>query len=128
LDIGGAAGSPKLTLHEEAGEVWTTDYDAVAVITAASWKVRRRIRLQDAAAATQLFIGGLSFAPVQGMCLVARPYSHDVVALDMSSLRIRGTATLGREPIEAALLSSGEVVARDWKTGDLLRGRFESRS
>jgi hypothetical protein len=126
FDIGGGAGNPKLALRHGAGEIWTIDYDAVVVITTATWKVRKRLRLQDAAAGTQLFVGDLTFAAHQDLCVVARPYSHDVVALDVSSLKMRGRATLGREPIEAALMSNGDVIARDWKTGDLLRGKCEA--
>ena len=33
----------------------------------------------------------------------------------------------GRRPLEVAALPRGEVVARDWKTGDLLRGKLERR-
>jgi hypothetical protein len=35
-----------------------------------------------------------------------------------------GTAWLDRQPIAAAVLSSGQVVARDWKSGDVLLGRL----
>jgi len=55
---------------------------------------------------------------------VARPYSGDVVAVD-ERLKIRKSAKLGHQPQEAIELPSGDVIARDWKTGDLLRGRME---
>lgn len=125
FDLGGGPGNPKLIPRNGAHEIWTTDYDAVAVVQTDRWKVRKRTRLQDAAAGTQVFIGDLSFAPHHGVCIVARPYSHDVVALDLDSLRVRGTATLGREPFEAAMLANGDIIARDWKSGDLLRGTLK---
>lgn len=117
LDLGGGGGNPRLKVRDGAGEIWTTDYDSVAVVRTDTFKVRKRVRLQGAAAGTQLFIGDLSFAPHRGVCLVPRPFSGDVVALDLEKLKVKGTA---------AMLANGDVIARDWKTGDLLRGIVQS--
>jgi hypothetical protein len=61
------------------------------------------------------------------MCCIARPQSGDIVAVD-DRLKIRRRARLGRQPQEAVELANGDVIARDWKTGDLLRGRMEPYS
>lgn len=126
LDLGGGMGNPRLKVREGAGEIWTTDYDSVAVVRTDTLKVRKRVRLQGAAEGTQLFIGDLTFAPHRDVCVVPRPFSGDVVALDLETLKVKGTAAIGREPLEAAMLANGDVIARDWKTGDLLRGTFQS--
>lgn len=125
IDLGGGAGNPKLT--PRGGEVWATDYDSVAVIRTDRMKIRRRVRLQGAQDGAQLFIGDLGFAADDALCIVPRPFSHDVLALDAASLAVRGTAELGREPLQAAMLANGDVIARDWKTGDLLRGTIQAR-
>ena len=124
-DLGGGLGNPRLTLRPDAGELWTTDYDAVAVLRIDTWKVRKRRRLQDAAAGSGQFIGDLTFAPELDLCLVPRPFSGDVVGVSLETLKIRRTARLGRQPLQAAALAGGDVIARDWKTGDLLRGTFQ---
>lgn len=126
LDLGGGAGNPRLKVRDSAGEIWTTDYDSVAVVRADTLKVRKRVRLQGAAEGTQLFIGDLTFAPHRNVCLVPRPFSSDVVALDFEKLKVQGTASIGRQPFAAAMLANGDVIARDWKSGDLLRGTLRS--
>jgi len=38
-----------------------------------------------------------------------------------------GLWRFGRQPLEAVALPGGKIVARDWKTGDLLLGTLERR-
>lgn len=128
LDLGGGAGNPRLKVRHGAGEIWTTDYDSVAVVQIGTLTVRKRVRLQGAAEGSQLFIGDLTFATHRDLCIVPRPFSHDVVSLDLATLKVQGTAVLGREPLQAAMLASGDVIARDWQTGDLLRGTIGGKS
>ena len=116
-------GNPKLTLRQSGNELWASDYDTLVIADTESWRVRRKKRLQRAAAGTGQFIGDYSFS-ADGSCCVARPHSGDVVVVD-ERLKIRKSAKLGRQPHEAIELPNGDVIARDWKTGDLLRGRME---
>jgi hypothetical protein len=125
VSLGSKQGNPKLALRHNS-EVWATDYDTVVVIDIQSWRVSKTKRLQGALTGTGQFIGDYSFS-ADGTCCVARPYSGDVVAVD-ERLKIRKSAKLGRQPQEAVELANGEVIARDWKTGDLLRGRMEPYS
>ena len=55
---------------------------------------------------------------------MARPFSGDVVGIDTATLKVKCTAKLGRQPLEVAALGRGAIVARDWKTGDFLRGQL----
>ena len=126
LTLGAQRGNPKMTLRNEGREVWAIDYDTLVVLDAVSWSRLRRKRLQGALKGTAQFIGDYSFS-ADGTCCVARPYSGDVVGLDQQ-LKIVKTAALGRQPQEAVELPSGDVIARDWKTGDVLRGRMEPTS
>src|SRR5439155_25319586 len=93
------------------------DYHTVAVVRASDWRVVRDKRVRSAFSGTQAFVGEFSFATNAPLCLVARPFSGDVVALDTGTLRIKYVATLGQQPLQVAALRGGAVVARDWKTG-----------
>jgi hypothetical protein len=127
IDLCGRGGNPRLELRDSGKEVWASDYDTLAVVRTDNWQIQRSSRLQGAAAGTQQFIGDFSFAPEQELCAVARPFSGDVVGIDLGTLKIKRSARIGRQPLEVAALRGGEVVARDWKTGDLLRGTLERR-
>ena len=117
-------GNPKMALR--GTQLWATDYDTLTLVDVDTWRVLRSKRLQGAEAGTNQFIGDFTFSP-DGTCCVARPYSGDVVAVD-ERMKVRRSAKLGRQPLEAIELPGGEVIARDWKTGDLLRGRMLRRA
>jgi hypothetical protein len=127
IDLGGRGGNPKLQLRKSGSEIWASDYDTLVVIQREDWRIIRSARLQGAGAAAQQFIGDFSFAPDGDSCVVARPFSGDVVGIDAVTLKIKRAARLGRQPLEVIALPHGEVVARDWKTGDMLHGRLERR-
>jgi hypothetical protein len=78
-------------------------------------------RAESVFTGTQAFIGEFSFAPDAPLCLVARPFIGDVVALDTGALRIKYVATLGQQPLQFAAFGGGAVVARDWKTARFSR-------
>jgi len=40
---------------------------------------------------------------------------------------MKSSAKVGQQPLEVVALPGGGIVARDWKTGDLLRGTLERR-
>jgi len=127
IGLGGGGGSPRLALGNSGREIWASDYDALVVLRREDWRVVRRARLQSAFSGTQQFIGDFSFAPDAPLCVVARPFAGDVVGVDVATLKIKSSAKLGRQPLEVAALPGGDVVARDWKTGALLRGTLERR-
>lgn len=127
IDLCGRGGNGRLELRDSGKEVWASDYDTLAVVRTEDWQTLRSSRLQGAAAGTRQFIGDFSFAPDQELCAVARPFSGDVVGIDLGTLKIKHSAKVGRQPLEVVALRGGEVVARDWKTGDLLRGTLKRR-
>ena len=126
VDLAGKLGNPQLRWRSAAQEVWASDYDTIVVIDPTEWRVARSARVQGGASGTQQFIGEFSFGP-DDACIVARPFGGDVVSLDPSMLRIRQIANVGQQPLEAAALPGGDIVARDWKTGELLRGTLRRR-
>lgn len=124
VELAGRNGNPKLYWRRAAQEVWASDYDTLVVINAKDLRRVRSARLQSAGQGTQEFIGDYCFGPEEDDCVVARPFSGDVVGIDPSTLRITRVAKVGQQPLEAECLAGGEIVARDWKTGDMLRGRL----
>jgi hypothetical protein len=121
ITLGAQHGNPQLVMRGD--QLWATDYDTVVVVDTQSWRVLRKKRLQGAAEGAGQFIGEFSFS-ADGTCCVPRPYSGDVVAVD-DRLKIVKIAKVGRQPEEAIELPNGDVIARDWKSGDLLRGRMQ---
>jgi hypothetical protein len=127
IDLCGRRGNPQIQFRKESGEIWANDYDTMVIISRKDFRVIRSSRLQNAAAGTRQFIGDYSFVPDETICLVARPFSGDVVGIDTKTLRIKYSAKIGRQPLEAVLFESGKVIARDWKTGDILKGKLKRR-
>lgn len=123
-DLGGNGGNPSLKFRG-GNEIWASDYDSLVVLNRRDLHVVRRARLQNAAAGTQQFIGEYSFSPDENVCVVARPFSGDVVGIDPDTLKIVSSAKVGQQPLEVAAIAAGEIVARDWKTGNLLRGKLK---
>jgi len=73
------------------------------------------------------FNGSFAFNGDETLCAVARPFSGDVVALDTARFKVTHACRLGRQPLLVALLSDGTVWARDWKTGDVLKGTLKRK-
>ena len=119
---GGYGGNPRMEIRDEGREVWANAYDTVAVVQVGNWQVRRRAWLQEADGTTQLFVGDYAFVPDADLCVVARPFSRDIVALDARTLKVVATVQVDGQPMEVAALPGGDVVAREWKTGVLLTG------
>lgn len=124
LELSGRGGNPTLFFRRHARELWADDYDTLLKLEPGSWRVLRSRRLQSAAAAAMQFIGQYSFDADERLCVVARPFSRDVIALDPRTLRTRFRCKLDGQPLEAVALPDRSVVARDWKSGALLRGRL----
>ena len=124
LNLGGCGGNRHLEFRKGGKEIWANDDDTVVVIRRSDWQVLRSARLQGTNPQVREFIGDFSFAPDEEICAVARPFSGDVVGIDTATLKVKCTAKLGRQPLEVAALGRGAIVARDWKTGDFLRGQL----
>ena len=125
LDLGGRAGNPRLLFRRHANELWADDYDTILKLESGSWRVLKSRLLQGGVAGTQQFIGQFSFDADETMCVVARPFSGDVIALSTRSLRPRFRCRVDGQPLEAVILPDRSVVARDWKSGALLRGQLQ---
>ena len=122
LDLAGRGGNPTLRFRRHAPELWADDYDMLIKLEPGTWRRLGARRLQGAAAGTGAFIGQFSFDAQETLCVVARPYSGDVVALEPDTMQKRFRARTGGQPLDAMALPDRSVVARDWKTGALLKG------
>ena len=122
IKLAGRGGNPDLFFRRRAAELWAVDYDTVLKIEPESWRAITSRRLQDSdLSGSAQFVGSLWFNAEETICVVARPFSGDVVALDPADLTIKAVVPIGGQPLEAVILASGHVIARDWQTGKLLQ-------
>jgi hypothetical protein len=127
VELADRGGNPELRLRASGRELWASDYDTIAVVRTADWQVDRSALVQsEPARNSQLFIGDYGFAPDADLCVVARPYSGDIVAIDPATLKIVQTAKTGKQPLQVAAVGEGRVIARDWKSGELLSGTLSA--
>jgi hypothetical protein len=124
IDLGGRLGNPELRFRGRT-EIWASDYDTLVVLDERNLRVLKSARLQNSADKSQQFIGDYSFSLDEKTCYVARPFSGDVIAIDAETMSPKLIAKTGRQPLQAAGLADGSVIARDWQTGDSLPGRLE---
>ncbi len=125
LKLVDGGGSPKFKLRVSTSEYWANDYDHLVKLNASTFDVVETRHLQKGAEGiSRQFIGEFSFCRAETLCLVARPFSGDVLGLDCDTMMPTYRTALGRHPLEAALLGD-KVVAIDWKTGDVLSGPLE---
>jgi YVTN family beta-propeller protein len=116
----GSLGNPTPFLRDTGRELWAVDYDTVVRLDTSSWRVTGEWRGQQDVQGTGMFLGEPWLSPDEDKILVARPGSGDVVALDPATMKVRDQWYTGRQPLACALLDR-QLIARDWKTGDLLR-------
>ena len=126
VSLAGRSGNPSMYFCRYSNELWASDYDTLVRVETESWKVNGSILIQGAVPGTQEFMGDFIFEKHERMCLAARPFSGDVIVLELTSLQKRQSIKLGQQPLTLALMADGEVLARDWKTGSLLRGQLLS--
>jgi hypothetical protein len=122
IKLGDRSGNPIPRFRKTEKELWVNDYDTLLRLDTSNWGIKNSRRLQEEQDGCGKFIGAYAFNRMETLCAVARPFSSDVVALDTKSFKVRYRAETGGMPIECALLSDGRVFARDWKTGELLKG------
>jgi hypothetical protein len=121
IALANRGGNPQLQLRNGT-DLFASDYDTLCRIDPQSLVVVRSVRLQDAAANTQQFMGDYDVA--SGKLVVARPFSGDVLLLDPDDFRIVGQAQVGGQPLAVCMLSDHRVITRDWKTGRVVIGQF----
>jgi hypothetical protein len=127
IELAGRGGNPQLALRDGDRELWAMDYDTLVVVDPARGERLRAQRVQESRNGVREFAGDFCFTPEGDRCLVARPFGGDVAILDPLTLRPTGTVTCGQQPLELLALPERAFLARDWKTGAPLRGRWKRR-
>lgn len=122
LSLANRGGNPKFQLRATADELWADDYDTVVKLDAKTLELTGKSLVQDADPGTAKFVGDFCFDAAQKFCLVARPFSGDIATLNADSLTQVSRTYVGGQPLTVGLLADGRVVARDWKSGELLAG------
>lgn len=122
VKLAGNYGNPQPTIKND--EIWVSDYDTILRLK--NWNVERVKKLQEAAKGNAQFIGSFSFNSQNDQCIVARPFSGDVIGLNRD-LKIKYTCNIGSQPLEAVLIHDDIVIARDWQSGKLLKGEMKRK-
>lgn len=121
----GRFGNPDLRFCGRRNEVWCLDYDTIVTLDPQDWTVISARIIQEPDGNGRRFAGEFEFDRDESTCAIARPFSGDVLRLDMNTLRSISRCETGGEPLEVAVLSDNRVFARNWKDGKLLRGQFK---
>ena len=124
LHLADRGGNPSFQIRGSAAEFWATDYDYIVKLDGKTLAVKNAQCVQDAVRGIRQFIGNFCFDSGQNICLLARPFSGDAVALDADSMTQVSRIELGRQPLDIGMLADGTVIARDWKSGDSLFGKI----
>lgn len=102
-------------------EAWLKDYAIMQRHRLPSWEIAEALRLQS----VNVWIGGSSFNHSESLCAVARPYSGDVLGIDVDSFQVSHRASMGGEPLDVVLLSDGRIFTLEWHSQELRAGRLE---
>jgi hypothetical protein len=124
VDLSGGCGNAIPYVRVREPEVWAVDYDTLVRLDRRTWRVTGTIRLQDAPRGARMFVGDLWMPPGEDFAIIPRPGSADIAVIDPDTLTLARTVHTGRQPLAAVVLDDGSVIARDWKTGDLVRADF----
>lgn len=120
--LAGSRGNPEMLMISDSTFL-ASDYDTLCCVDASARHTKQKVRLQDGRdGISRLFVGEYH-AQLDGLCIVARPYSNDVVLLD-SELNVINRAPVRCRPMQACLISSREFLVRDWESGIPEFGEF----
>jgi len=123
IRLAGGRGNPRLQRHS-VGVLLASDYDTLCRLDARSLSLLKAVQLQEPAATGAQFIGDYDIGPSTGV--VARPFHGDVLLVDSDSFDVLGRAMIGDQPLAICRLSESRFVTRDWKTGAVAMGEFDS--
>lgn len=115
-------GNPELRFLSR-GMFLASDYDTLCLVDGASRSAECSPTLQPPSPSnTHQFIGGYDLD--ETVCVVARPYSGDVVRLEIGTFVELGRVSVPGQPFSICLTSDRSFLTRDWQTGKLESGQF----
>jgi hypothetical protein len=120
--LAGSGGNPKMSMIS-GSTFLVSDYDTLCLVDASARDTTQKVRLQDGGDGFHRRFVGEYQAQVDGFCVVARPFSNDVVLLD-NELNGVDRAPVRCQPMQVCLTSPREFLVRDWKSGIPEFGEF----
>lgn len=122
IQLAGRGGNPTLRRWSST-EFFASDYDSLCLVDALSRSATCSGVLQPAAPPnTSQFIG--DYDPGETTCIVARPFSGDVLQLRLKDFGVIGRAEVPGQPLSVCMTSGRSFLTRDWQTGKLESGEF----
>lgn len=114
-------------------EAWLKDYANLQRHQLPGWELAGARRLQPPRQESwagrmrpvHLWMGGACFNRDESLCAVARPYSGDVLGIDVDSFRVTHRAVTGGEPVDVVLLSDRRIFTLEWKSGKVRHAKLE---
>lgn len=124
ITLAGGHGNPDLRLLSD-GRLIATDYDTVAEVSLPQERMTRHMRLQPPTAeGMNQFIGEVFVLAGERQALVARPFSGDVLRLNLDDLRTETSAAVPFQPLTVCELGDQRFLCRDWQTGAVHVGQL----
>jgi hypothetical protein len=122
--LAGRGGNPQLRQHSDV-EFVASDYDTLCLVDTKKLELTDATRLQEADASNkQQFIGDYDLG--SATCAVARPFSSDVLLLDLPHFNVLSRVPVAGQPLAVCMTSKSHFLARDWHTGHPEVGEFPS--
>lgn len=123
IPLAGSHGNPVLRLWSET-EFLASDYDSLCLVDRVSLTAKCSGVLQPAAPPnSRQFTGDYDFRG--STCVVARPFSGDVLRLRVEDFSVTGRAAVPGQPLSVCMTSDRSFLTRDWQTGKLEVGEFD---
>jgi hypothetical protein len=116
----GYFGNPVPFLRRFAPEIWALDYETVVRVDYRDWQITGSVTLQPAGGGGGRPPGVLWMPPDERHVIVTRPFSADVTVLEAGTMTIVEHHEMGGQPVDAAALPDGRIIARDRTTGATL--------
>ncbi len=124
LGLAGGPGNPFVYYIPMQNELWISNGDSLNYMGAYNWKMLQSKQFQETSATgVKQCIGGFTMAYDLTFCVLSRPFSGDVLSM-ADDMVVNGVCKLGKQPVEAMLMKNGQVIGRDRKTGEMLRGEM----
>jgi hypothetical protein len=120
IALAGRGGNPAMRIRS-ATDFLADDYDTLCRVDLKTMSVVATRQLQ--ATTRMLFIGDYDLN-ADGTCVVARPYSGDVLLVDSERFEELSRAPADGQPLHVCMVSETRVVTRDWKTGRVSETEF----
>jgi hypothetical protein len=118
-------GNPMIQMRSAVDFV-ASDYDTLCRVDLTTMSVASSKRLQVTSTPnTSLFIGGFVVQD-DGTCVVARPYSGDVLLVDSERFELISSAPVGGQPLSVHRLPGKRLIRRDWKSGRVSEIQFSN--